>query len=244
MQAILDRRVLVGIEINPESRVKSIEGPAAAELEQEGWRTFLIKVNNQAGSTPILAVDSPNAGQLANSPEGIIRRKFLGIEMFNKQPLRAHLSGLALEYRIVSFFSRDAGPREARLNFDVGQGSQDLGFRSSVDLLFHCKAATQVKLRVRDWDDKPTTASFLIRDAQSRVYPSQAKRLAPDFFFQPQVYRADGETLALPPGDYTVEYTRGPEYLKKTRSLHVGDQAMTLDFHLERWIDPAARGRY
>ena len=30
---------------------------------------------------------------------------------------------------------------------------------------------------------------FIIRD-QGRVYPSQAKRLAPDFAFHPQVYRA------------------------------------------------------
>ena len=244
MQEILDRHVLVAIEINPESRVKATEGSATPELEQQGWRVFLIKVNNQAGTTPVLAVDSPNAGQLANSAEGGIGRKFLGLEMFNKQPLRAHLSGLAVEYRILSLFSRDAGQREARLNFDVGQGSQDLGFRSSVDILFRCKAATQVKLHVQDSDDKPTTASFLIRDAQSRVYPSQAKRLAPDFFFQPQVYRADGETLALPPGDYTVEYTRGPEYRKTTRKVHVGEEAMTLDFHLDRWIDPAARGWY
>ncbi|HEY3839288.1 MAG TPA: CehA/McbA family metallohydrolase [Bryobacteraceae bacterium] len=244
MQAILDRRVLVGVEINPESRVKATEGPVAAELEQQGWRTFLIKVNNQAGSTPVLSVYSPNAGMLANSPEGAIRGRFLGIEVFNKQPLRPHLSGLALEYRIVSLFSRDAGPREARLIFDVGQGSQDLGFRSNVDLLFHCKPATQVKLRVKDFDGKPATASFLIKDSQGRVYPSQAKRLAPDFFFQPQVYRADGETVTLPPGDYTVEYTRGPEYRKKTENLHVGEEAMTLDFHLDRWIDPAAKGWY
>jgi hypothetical protein len=244
MQAILDRRVLVAVEINPESRVKAIEGPATPELEQQGWRTFLIKVNNQAGSTPVLSVYSPNAGQLANSPEGAIRNRFLGLELFNKQPLRPHLSGLALEYRIVSLFSRDAGQREARLIFDVGQGSQDLGFRSNVDLLFRCKPATQVKLGVKDWDDKPTTASFLIRDAQARVYPSQAKRLAPDFFFQPQVYRADGETITLPPGAYTVEYTRGPEYRKQTREVRVGEEAMTLDVHLDRWIDPAARGWY
>jgi hypothetical protein len=244
MQQILDRHVLVTIEINPESRVKATEGAATPELEQQGWRVFLVKVNNQAGTTPVLSVDSPNSGQLANAPEGAIQRKFLGLEMFNKQPLRAHLSGLAVEYRILSLFSRDAGQREARLNFDVGQGSQDLGFRSSVDLLFRCKPATAVKLHVQDFDDKPTTASFLIRDSQSRVYPSQAKRLAPDFFFQPQIYRADGETLALPPGDYTVEYTRGPEYRKTNRKFHVAEQPMTLDFHLDRWIDPAARGWY
>ena len=81
MQEILDRHVLVAVEINPESRVKATEGTATPELEQQGWRIFLIKVNNQAGSTPVLAVGSPNAGQLANTPEGGIQRKFLDIEM-------------------------------------------------------------------------------------------------------------------------------------------------------------------
>jgi hypothetical protein len=101
-----------------------------------------------------------------------------------------------------------------------------------------------VTLRVFDSDDRPTTASFLVRDAENRVYPSQAKRLAPDLAFQPQVYRANGDFLLLPPGDYTVEYTRGPEYRKKTQSIHVGGAPMELVFHLERWIDPARMGWY
>src|SRR5258706_4962259 len=40
IQAILDRHCLVGVEINPESRVKAQQGPASAELVQQGWRTF------------------------------------------------------------------------------------------------------------------------------------------------------------------------------------------------------------
>jgi len=63
---------------------------------------------------------------------------------------------------------------------------------------------------VRDENDEPTTAAFIIRDKQGRVYPSQAKRLAPDFAFHPQVYRGDGETLHLPDGTYNVEFSRGP----------------------------------
>jgi hypothetical protein len=33
----------------------------------------------------------------------------------------------------------EAGKREATLNFDVGQGTQDLGFRAEVPILFHVK---------------------------------------------------------------------------------------------------------
>ena len=68
IQKILDRRCLVGVNINPESRVKVQEGSAKPELIEQGWRNFLVKVQNEAGITAVLAAESPNAGQLANSP--------------------------------------------------------------------------------------------------------------------------------------------------------------------------------
>jgi len=37
-------------------------------------------------------------------------------------------------------------------------------------------------------------ASFIIRDGLNRLYPNPAKRLGPDLFFQPQIYRSDGAT--------------------------------------------------
>lgn len=244
IQKILDGHCLAGIEINPESRVKVQEGPAKPELVEQGWRTFLVKVNNQAGITPVLVAESPNAGVLAGSDAGVVSRRWLDIRMFDKQPMRPRLSGLEVEYRLLQLFSRDAGKREARLEFNVGQGTQDLGFRSQIDLLFTARPATKVTLRVFDSDDRPTTASFLVHDAENRVYPSQAKRLAPDLAFQPQVYRGDRDFLLLPPGDYTVEYTRGPEYRKKSRKIHVGAEPMEVAFRLERWIDPAKIGWY
>jgi hypothetical protein len=159
--------------------------------------------------------------------------------------MKVHLSGLDLEYRILQIYSKDAGRREGKLMFDVGQGSQDLGFRNEVDILFTAVPAAKVTLRVLDSDDRPTTAGFLVRDTRGRVYPSQTKRLAPDFFFHPQVYRADGESLALPPGDYSIEYGRGPEYRTRRQTLKVENtNPMTLTFRLERWIDPAKMGWY
>ena len=145
--------------------------------------------------------------------------------MVNKQPMKAHLSGLDLEYRILQIYAKEAGKREGKLTFDVGQGSQDLGFRSEVDILFTIAPSAKVTFRVLDFNDKPTTGSFLIRDERQRVYPSQTKRLAPDFFFHPQVYRADGESVALPPGKYTIEYSRGPEYRKRTQTLTITDNS-------------------
>ncbi|MFN7939514.1 MAG: CehA/McbA family metallohydrolase [Bryobacteraceae bacterium] len=244
IQNILDKHCLVGVNINPESRVKVQQGPAQPVLVQQGWRNFLVKVHNEAGITAVLNASSPNSGQVPNQPMGTSNRRWIDLQMFVKQPLRERLSGLELEYKILQLYSRDAGKREAKLVFDVGQGTQDLGFRSEADILFNARPATQVNFRVLDHDDTPTTGSFLIKDRLGRVYPSQAKRLAPDFFFHPQVYRANGENVLLPPGDYTIEYSRGPEYVKKTRQLKVASEPLDITFRLERWIDPGKLGWY
>ena len=245
LQKILDKYCIAGVNINPESRVKVQQGQAKAELAEQGWRVFLVKVHNEAGVTAVLAVDSPNMGQLANAAAGAVGRRWMDIAMFNKQPMRIHLSGLELEYRIIQLYSKDAGKREGKLMFDVGQGSQDLGFRNEIDILFTSVPSAKVTFRVLDSDDKPTTAGFLIRDEKQRVYPSQTKRLGGDFFFHPQVYRADGETVALPPGNYTIEYSRGPEYRKRMQKIKIEDRnAKTLTFRLERWIDPSKMGWY
>ena len=88
----------------------------------------------------------------------------------------------------MQLYSRDPGQREATLTFDVGQGTQDLGYRNEVPILFTIRPES-VQWRVRDETGAPTVAAFVIRDAQGRVYPSRAKRLAPDFAFHPQVPR-------------------------------------------------------
>jgi len=259
IQRVLDRYCLFAVNINPESRVKVAVGPAKPELVEKGWRQFLVKVRNEAGVTAELRAVSPNALSLyeggwgstpsdkayskqGTSPPSNARELWLDLQMFNQQPLHEQLSGLGLEYRIIQLYSRDAGKREAKLSFNVGQGTQDIGYRNDVDVLFTCAPASEVMFRVRDENNAPATATFVIRDKQGRVYPSQAKRLAPDFAFHPQVYRADGETEKLPPGEYTVEYGRGPEYLTKTRSLKVEGRKADWQFGLERWIDPSKIG--
>lgn len=244
IQRILDRHCLVGVNINPEGRLSVQQGAANPELEEKGWRTFLVKVQNEAGLTAALGIDSPNIGQLANSPQGVVNRRFMDMILYSKPPMRPFLSGLEVEYRILQLSSRDAGKREAKLIFDAGQGTQDLGFRNQVDILFTVKPAVALTFRVKDQDGKPTTGAFTIRDAKGRVYPSQAKRLAPDFFFQKQVYRADGETVLLPAGEFTIEYGRGPEYRTGSERIRVGSQPVTFTAKLERWIDPAKLGWY
>jgi hypothetical protein len=148
-----------------------------------------------------------------------------------------------LEYRIVELYSRDVGRREAKLVFDVGQGTQDLGFRNEVNLLFNCEPAVEVTLEILDDDGKPTTGHFVIRDSKSRVYPSMSRRLAPDFFFHEQIYRHSGESVVLPPGKYQVSYGRGPEYRVLEKEITVPDSVSHKEtFKLARWIKMADHG--
>ena len=254
IQAILDPLCVAGVTINAESRVSVVEGPAAKELVEQGWRTFLVKVHNLAGITAPVRVEGPQLKPMvkrsSGSPDPRIEvspeesaDRWLDATFFTSQPLKDELSGLALEYRILQLHARDAGKREASLGFNVGQGTQDLGFRATVPILFECLPAVAVTLGVRDHDGAPTTASFVFRDRLGRVHPNPARRLAPDFFFHDQVYRADGETIALPPGEYSVELSRGPEYRVKraTFTIPAGAATHREDFRLERWIQPSQR---
>src|SRR5688572_25049536 len=88
IQRLLDKHCLAGVDINPESRVKVQQGPAKAELIEQGWRAFLVKVHNQAGVTAVLAVDSPNAGPVPNQSANAARMRWMDIAMLNKQPLK------------------------------------------------------------------------------------------------------------------------------------------------------------
>ncbi|MFO1020870.1 MAG: CehA/McbA family metallohydrolase [Planctomycetales bacterium] len=257
IQKILDPYCLMMVTINPESRVSVAGGPAKKELTEQGWRNFLVKIQNDAGINPPLRVESPNAEPLhkrstgspapkVTIPPSEVPQRFLDVQLFNRQPQTPNLSGLNLEYRILQVYTRDVGKREAKIGFNVGQGTQDIGFRNMVPILFQCVPAVTVGLGIRDFDGKPTTAALLIHDKYGRVYPNPARRLAPDFFFHKQIYRADGEHVMLPPGEYTIEASRGPEYLAQTIQLTVPSNVTThrADLQLKRWIHVADRHWY
>lgn len=256
VQAALDPLCLAVVNISAESRVKVSEGPAPKELVQQGWTVFLVKVHNEAGVTAELRCSSPNAEPQETrssgrpDPEATITpadvaNRWLDVSMYGRQPLNARLSGLGLEYRVIEVYSRDVGRREAKLMFDVGQGTQDLGFRNEVNLLFNCRPSVEVVLNVLDEDGVPTTGAFVFRDLRGRVYPSRARRSAPDFFFHNQIYRHSGESVMLPPGEYEVQYGRGPEYLELRKTIEVPNALSHREnFRLQRWIKLADRGWY
>ena len=306
VQEILDPYCIAMVEINPEARVKVLRGPAQPELIQGGWKSFLVKVHNQAEVKAPLEVGSPNAEPILHRSTGRKRvaeknvlspgdmaNRFLELAMYRSRPLQSGLSGLHLEYAVVQIYTSEVGRREAKISFHVGQGTQDIGFRNAIDVLFNIQPSVRVKLRVKDHDGSPAMASFTITDGIERLvanpevtalpdqdyrlsrartrtwdrtlgvgitpvpykrlvglYPLPSRRLShdpyPDFFFHPQVYRADGEHVSLPPGNYQVEYTRGPEYLIQHTELNIPATASEYEvtFQLERWVDMAGLGWY
>lgn len=309
IQQILDPYCLAFVDINPESRVKVSRGPAKAVLMQHGWRSFLVKVHNEAAATALLKVESPNSApafHIASFPlqphaaeknllsAGQVANRFMEIQLYNNRPLLPNLSGLALEYAVVQLYSKDSGYREVEIGFNIGQGTQDIGFRNTINILFNIQPSVKVTLHVLDDDGSPTMASFIFSDGIERiipdsvkainrsginyrftlpeleyqepwfssegytvparlkgVYPLPSRRVAaydeyPDFFFEPQVYRADGEHILLPPGKYMVTFTRGPEYITQTTTLVVpaGVDSIQAPFQLKRWINMAQQGWY
>ena len=271
LQELLDSRVLLGVHINPESRVRVVRGPAAAVLQQGGYTPVLVKVVNESGGTGRLRIGSPQSGpvyagmsalsgdrmqqQHLRENENVDRRtdRFLDLEMFAAAPMTATLSGLEVEYAIAVIYSAEAGRREALISFDVGQGTQDLGFRAETPVLFSVTPAVAVKLRVLDHDGTPTIGRFQFVDQEGHVFPPQSKRIVPDLFFQKQIYRADGEEVLLPPGNLTMFYGRGPEYRWLKRQVTIpatgrpdrgagGSAQPEITVRLERWVDPSAHG--
>jgi hypothetical protein len=298
IQQILDPYCLAMVSINPESRVKVQRGPAPARLMQDGWVSYLVKVHNEAGITAALQVESANAAAplypssyTARVPEkrkltaGQVANRFLEMQLYRNPPLLPRLSGLKLEYVVLQIYSKTDGKREAEISFHAGQGTQDIGFRNSIPVLFNITKPVKVIFQVKDDDGSPATASFIISDGIERVlpdsadisktdfrlsaaqrqywesnkapamlkgiYPLPSRRVAaydkyPDFFFQPQVYRADGEHVLLPPGKFSVHFTRGPEYILQEKELIVpkGKPDFQASFRLKRWINMAKLGWY
>ena len=255
IQSLLDPLCLVAVEISAESRVHVVRGTTPAQLVESGWQTFLVKVVNQAGVTASLRCSSPQSLPMVKQssssarPKSLIspaeaERRWLDIASLNSRPLLPTLSGVALEYRLIQLYSRDAGKREATLAFDVGQGTQDLGFRNEVPILFDCSPSYDIPLSVLDFDGSPTTCWMVIRDELGRVYPNQSRRLAPDMFFHSQIYRADQERIRLPRGKYQIQCSRGPEYIPLEMEYVVDDResAPPISVRLKRWVHMAELG--
>ncbi len=260
LQQLLDVHTGFVVTINPESHVKVNRGPAKISLQQGGFTPVLVKVLNVGAVAKPLRISSPQAGfpyagtsklsmtrqdqlhLLDNPNDKAGKDRFLHLEIFGRQPMTEALSGLKVEYAVALIYSAAAGRRDATIGFHI-DGKPEM--RGEAPVQFENRSAVPVRLAVKDVDGRPTTGRFTFRDAAGHVYPPQPGRLAPDLFFQQQVYRRDGDTILLPPGTFTMYYSRGPEYRLLSRKVTVPAEGQAeIAVKLERWIDTAAYGFY
>ena len=267
-EKILDRYTLASLSLDADGTGRVAMGGAQRTLVEQGWRMFLVRIANPGGRTDNINFASESQGPGSMMSFTMAPRAHMG-DRLNKAPLiekmwlmsqiyeaspgppgdqankTIQLSGIPVEYRIIELFSRASGRRSDKFTIQGfpkdGGWPYDAGHR---ELDFDCLPSRLVSLAVCDADGRGCVASLAIKDRQDRVYPPEAMRVAPDLFFQPQIYRGHGETILLPDGEYTVESKRGPEYLRCSQSVTIDPSHARLEVKLQRWIDPAQWGWY
>ncbi len=271
IQQILDAYCLTLIKIDGNGNINTSLGNAPMRLYKNGWSSFLVKVINEAGTKDTITVSCPDAKETIHNPLRVAHfdykklkqqqdpSKYMEVQMFHARPLRPELTGLKLEYAVVQLYTNKSGSVNTSLHFNLkGVNETKSDENNTVRLSMKSGSTVKVKLRVTDTDGSPTMASFIIRNSGEPesggfkgVYPLPANRSAimdeyPDFFFQPQVYRADGEHVLLPPGKYTVSYSKGPESIVQTKDIIVpeGVDAYTESFTIKRWVNMASKKWY
>ncbi|HZX06562.1 MAG TPA: hypothetical protein VFF46_26700, partial [Kribbella sp.] len=263
--------VVVEVEIDEQGLTASTPGAAPPRLVQHGWRSFLVRVANPHGllgdlsapSNDVLGnVDFHSHSARIAMPDTLtvvprIERSWLEVKLAGP----TDVSGVDVEYKVISLYSRDGGVRGGELSFvmaveeefdSITRGPlrkawQRMGFEArqyAAKYDFECAPARDIRLDVREPDGSSTVATLTVRDGQRRAYPSKAMRLAPDMFFHDHVYRATGEVITLPAGQYTISARRGPEYLEVHLEADVAAYTESLRIDLDRWTDPAAHGYY
>ena len=243
-EEILDRYTLVRIQTDADGYAHVAVGGAPRTLVEQGWRLFLIRISNPLGTTAKLDVAASGGwppDTLNFAP--IIEKAWWRGEFYEAPPMESNLTGMPLEYKVIQFYSRDRGQHEAEFVFFVPIDAYRWygawpGLTGRITrLTFDCLPSRDIKLRIRDVDGRGCMAGLTIKDPAGRVYPLQGMRLAPDMQFQAQIYRADGETVRLPDGQYTIESRRGPEYLGTVQTVVVAENLGEIAVQLQRWID-------
>jgi hypothetical protein len=273
LETMLDRYTLLRIQLDGFGIGRAMSGGAAPRLAEQGWRSFLVRVENPSRlSGPLILVSTSAIPEGALQPSihephilgndvpevtrsvpdlefdfdpGVTR--WLGYQFGILGIQEKGLEGSFLEYQVLQLYSQAIGIRSAF----VAAGCAALQpIRTSeckgITVNFDCRPATTILLQILDSDGAGTTASLFIHDEAGRLYPAPAHRLEPDLGYQSQIYRADGESIRLPAGRYQVVALRGPEYLTCEQKLDVPQDSATVSLHLQlkRWIDPNRFGWY
>jgi N-methylcarbamate hydrolase len=271
LEALMRPFVLVDLELDERAGAVSRPGAAPPRLVQHGWRSFLVRVANPHRIDATLVelnhgvfglIDHKSHAArtvLRDTLDSVPRIRDAWLEAKLSTP--ATLSGLEVEYKVVSVYSREAGTRSGGLMFtaaveewpaSLSRPAAELAGRRmmmetkdyAATFDFDCAPAREIRVDVREPDGSSCVAAIRVRDDQGRSYPSKAMRLAPDMFFHEHVYRATGEVIRLPEGHYEISALRGPEYREVLQEVDIDAGSETVSLHLDRWVDPAGHGYY
>ena len=271
-EQLLEGYTLARLSLNWDRSVHVELGGARRTLVEQGWRMFLVRIANPGGYTQRAAFSTDDLAAPARmrpggtgtrsrsqraglfdtvNTEPLIARMWLLAQLCDTSPVLSAglemptilLTGLPIEYCVIQLFSRDQGQRRASLQFSVlSDSDKDSRDESAREFDFDCLRSRPITLGVLDADGRACVASLTIKDKAGRICPPMAMRIAPDMAFQPQVYRADGESVCLPDGEYLIESKRGPEYLSALQTIGIDESHTRIDVRLQRWIDPAKWG--
>lgn len=117
---------LLIVQINPEMRVKLERGPAEARLTTGKPSAFVVRIENEARTSATLHLRVREVGS---------RDRWLRHELGEK----GKLTGSRVQRLTLTLTPDAAGMREALFVADIGQGTQDLGFRAELAILFHSR---------------------------------------------------------------------------------------------------------
>jgi len=271
LEALLQPFVLVDVSIDEQGMALCAPGAAAPRLVQHGWRSFLVRVANPHrieaelatfdGGTYGMIDHQSHSARIALHDTLTVVPRIKHAWLDTKLAAPGELSGLEVEYKVISLYARDDGVRSGGVMLFAADehnhrslsrsplriAGQRTGFEVreyGASFEFDCAPAREIQLDIREPDGRSCMAAITIQDGQGRSYPSKAMRLAPDMFFHEHVYRATGEVVRLPEGKYRVSAIRGPEYRTVLLDTEVGTETDSIPITLDRWVDPASHGYY
>ena len=259
IQQVLDKHVLFVVNINPESRVKVARGPGGGEAPagrlDAGAREGREREHGEEAArrsparSPGRRYSGPAAERNPKDDPKIVDR-FLELEMFTAPPMTADLSGLQrrIRHRPDLLVRGGQARGDDRLRRRPGEPGSRLPRRGAGAVRRAAGdpgEAERQRLR-RQADRRPVHVH-----GRGRARLSAAAEAARPGLLLPEAdLPADGGIVLLPPGEFTVEYGRGPEYRVKSAEAQVvwsrtgKGKPQTRRCKLERWINPADFGWY
>ena len=139
LAAAVEPLVVLRVDVNPESRVKLAAVSPLPELIVDRTFRFLLEVRNHARIRAPLRIAATDRSTTPPRPA-----RFCEVGLVDGMASSSFLSGAEREWKIVEIRLLEAGRREVHLEADVGQGTQDLGFRAAADLLLKGVPARRV----------------------------------------------------------------------------------------------------